>query len=340
MFSDAVTGDTLDTPDRHEARLEAIARLGAIDRIADPVLQGLTRVAAYVSGADGAAVHILDASHQHRIAAHNAPLEAVPRETSMCAVVVDEGEEVVCRDAGDDPRFEHSDATQGDPPAVRFYAAFPLRTQDGLVFGTLCAFDPEPIEIDRQQRELLEDLATHASTHLQLLGIAHGLDSRVTEDELTGVANRLILNDRLTHLLARQRRHDQVLVVAAVDMERFHDINDVLGNEAGDTVLRAVARRLADSVRAEDLVARVGGDEFVVAAELDPGGISPEDFAERLAGAVAEPLELADGPTLKPNATIGVAVAEPSDGVEGILARADAALYASKARVRTGSESS
>ena len=162
---------------------------------------------------------------------------------------------------------------------MRFYASFPLRTHEGHVIGTVCAFDSEPIELTPEKQDLLEDLAAQASTHLQLLGLASDLGTAATEDELTGVANRLILNDRLTHLLARQRRHEEVLVVAALDMERFKDINDVLGHAAGDTVLRAVARRLADSVRAEDLVARVGGDEFVVAAELAPDGISPEEFA-------------------------------------------------------------
>ena len=86
-------------------------------------------------------------------------------------------------------------------------------------------------------------------------------------------------------------------------------------------------------MRAEDLVARGSGETSSSSPpSWRPAGSARRSSAQRLTDAVGEPLELEDGPTLKPTATVGVAVAEPGDGVEGMLARADAAMYANKAR--------
>lgn len=122
---------------RHTA---AIARLGLLERAGDPALTGITRLACYVSGAAAAAVHVIDDTAQHRVAGAGAPLGNHPREDSMCRLVVDSKQRIVCADASADPRFSYSSHVRGDA-SVRFYASIPLRASDGLVFGTLCTFD-------------------------------------------------------------------------------------------------------------------------------------------------------------------------------------------------------
>jgi diguanylate cyclase (GGDEF)-like protein len=309
-------------------RLRAIERVGAVDRIADPALQGLARIAAYVTGASAAAVHIIDGRLQRRIAAYGAPLEDVPRHESMCRLVVENGEPIVTADATGEERFDYSPFVTG-PGAVRFYASVPLRTQGGEIIGTVCAFDEEPIELPPEGAGLLEDLAMQATTHLDLMALVSELGDAATQDSLTGAANRLILNDRLAHHLARRRRHGEFLVVAAVDIDRFKAVNDRYGHAAGDAVLREAARRLAASVRAEDTVARVGGDEFIVVAELGVDGLPADSFATRLTEALDRPVSFS-GTQLPCRATVGAVLAGRGDSATDLLRRADAAMYKRK----------
>src|SRR5579875_2722424 len=111
---------TQSTDTAHVRRAAAIARLGVLERAADPALTALCRLASYVSGAAGAAVHILDEHFQHRIAGTAAaPVGDHPRADSMCQLVVDGGRRIVCADAARDPRFGFSSFVAGDAP-VRF----------------------------------------------------------------------------------------------------------------------------------------------------------------------------------------------------------------------------
>ena len=317
-----MAGGDDDTAERR--RLAAIERMGAVERIADPALQGIARIAAHLTGASAAAVHIVDSRVQRRIAAHGAPLEDSPRHESMCRLVVETGEPIVTADASREQRFAYSPFVSGES-AVRFYASVPLRTQGGEIIGTVCAFDERPIELPPEVAALLEDLAAQATTHLDLMALVSELGTAATRDSLTGVANRLILNDRLQHHLARRRRHEEFLIVAAVDLDGFKEVNHRFGRAAGDAVLRETARRLAACVRAEDTVARLGGDEFIVAAELGIDGLPPERFATRLAGAVSRPLDVS-GRQLPCRATVGAVLAGRGDSAEQLLQRAEEAM--------------
>ena len=149
-------------------------------------------------------------------------------------------------------------------------------------------------------------------------------------DALTQLPNRFLLEDRLSQALARTRRSGQPIAVLFVDLDGFKRINDTRGHAVGDHVLQAVAARLLAGVRAQDTVARIGGDEFVVVLEE----ISPKGTLERtdhLLKAIAEPLPI-DGEIFTVSASIGIAIstAELMDGQQ-LIARADRAMYAAKA---------
>ena len=151
-------------------------------------------------------------------------------------------------------------------------------------------------------------------------------------DALTGLPNRQLLNDRLAQAGARARRHGGTVAVLFVDLDHFKLINDAQGHSVGDKVLVEVAARITRAVRAEDTVARFGGDEFVVVC--GDGSIGTASFtAQRVLASLLDPIEVEDQ-RLHVSASIGIALAPPTD-VESLLSSADAAMYDAKARGRS-----
>jgi diguanylate cyclase (GGDEF)-like protein len=316
-------------PTADRRRGDAIARLEILDRIGDPALTALTRVASYVTGGSPAAIHVFDDRYQRRIAAVNTALSSAPAHDALCRLVVDEAEAIVCADATKDPRFAHSSFVRGEHP-VRFYASVPLRTHDdGTIVGTLCAFDTVPRELGDEQVTLLHDLAEQVISQVEFGRLAIDLGHLATHDPLTGAINRLLLNDRLRQALARRRRHGGDVMIALVDIDNFKRLNDAHGHGAGDAILTAVATRLARGLRAEDTVARLGGDEFAVIVEVAEGGAGASEIVARIEQALAPAIPYA-GEMIELTVSVGAALAEPTDDVAAALNRADRAMYARK----------
>lgn len=158
-----------------------------------------------------------------------------------------------------------------------------------------------------------------------------GLARAARRDELTGLANRRELGERLSDALDRVGLGTSAAVtVVFCDLDGFKAVNDLHGHAAGDSVLAVVGRRLARAMRAEDVVARLGGDEFVVVAEGDPT-VVPHEVLRRVAAALADPVRI-DGTRHHVRASTGTAVARPGDGAtaDRLLAAADAAMYRAK----------
>jgi len=154
-----------------------------------------------------------------------------------------------------------------------------------------------------------------------------------THDTLTGLLNRSALEDRLEHALAIARRNRSRVSVMFLDLDRFKNVNDTLGHQFGDMLLREVAARLQACAREADTVARLGGDEFVVMLEaLD--GMGTRRVAERILSAISAPFYI-EGQELYLGVSIGIAVA-PHDGDDPntLLRKADAAMYLAKERGR------
>jgi diguanylate cyclase (GGDEF)-like protein/PAS domain S-box-containing protein len=155
---------------------------------------------------------------------------------------------------------------------------------------------------------------------------------RATHDELTGLPNRALLLDRLEHLLTDRRAAPVALLF--VDLDHFKLVNDGYGHEAGDLVLRELARRLAAAVRPSDTVARLSGDEFVILCEHLPYVTEAYRLAERVLTSLAEPFPVGDN-QLTLGASIGIAVAEePTVQPDELLRAADQAMFEAKARGR------
>lgn len=165
---------------------------------------------------------------------------------------------------------------------------------------------------------------------------ARDLTHRATHDRLTGLPDRGLLEDRWAQARARARRTGDVPVVAFCDVDELKQLNDEHGHLVGDHALVAVAERLVAVSRAEDTVARFGGDEFIVLVDSS-AEVDPQALTGRLREAVsAVPVDLPDGSRRLVRCSVGLVVDDPSESTAAVLARADRHMYEDKRRHRDG----
>jgi diguanylate cyclase (GGDEF)-like protein/PAS domain S-box-containing protein len=168
-----------------------------------------------------------------------------------------------------------------------------------------------------------EDITEWQQAQAQISHMAH-------HDALTGLPNRTQLVDKLKNALAVLPLRGGSIAVHFIDLDRFKNVNDTLGHDGGDFLLKTVAERLRGVIRVDDMVARLGGDEFVVVQTGVTGIDQVDDFARRLASAVTAPMKLRER-AIAATVSVGVALA-PADGTnpEQLLKCADLALYKAK----------
>lgn len=171
----------------------------------------------------------------------------------------------------------------------------------------------------------------------ELRRLQETLAAHALRDPLTGLANRRLLDELLDTELARSRRTGTPLAVAYIDVDGLKQVNDAHGHDAGDLVLRETARRLLKAVRGADVVARIGGDEFVVVFE--PDDPSSDRLVDRIETLLAEPIDAGAAGALRCPASIGTADTRTvGTSPERLLAAADDAMYQVKRarRARSG----
>jgi diguanylate cyclase (GGDEF)-like protein len=156
-------------------------------------------------------------------------------------------------------------------------------------------------------------------------------------DALTGLPNRRLLHDRLLEALARARRSKEVVAVLMIDLDDFKPVNDTHGHKAGDEVLRLTADRLKGCLRSTDTVARFGGDEFVVIAELSAATADVSAVATKVIEAVARPIPAlwaaVGSPDVRISCSIGISqYPRDSEDPDALIRLADAAMYQAKRR--------
>ncbi len=163
---------------------------------------------------------------------------------------------------------------------------------------------------------------------------------KATHDALTGLPNRSLLVDHLELALARSARERTPVAVLFIDLDRFKEVNDTYGHDAGDRLLRELGQRMAAVLRPSDTVARLGGDEFVVLCEDIGGEVDAVAIAERIRGAVEEQPVRIDGVQVRVSASIGIAMSNGGSTREPdtLLKRADIAMYRAKSAGRARTE--
>ncbi len=187
-------------------------------------------------------------------------------------------------------------------------AVSPIHDRDGLAIGTVIVLR------DVSAARVMALQMTHSAEH----------------DYLTGLPNRMLLNDRINQAITLAPRHTKQIAVLFLDLDGFKHINDSLGHPVGDKLLQSIAGRLVDCVRASDTVSRQGGDEFVVLLSEAEQWADAAIVARRMLAAVAEPHSI-DQQVLHVTTSIGVSVF-PDDGrdAETLIKNADTAMYQAK----------
>jgi diguanylate cyclase (GGDEF)-like protein len=249
-------------------------------------------------------------------------------DVGSCGAAAHHGTEVISADLEVDPRWERFRPLTREH-GLRSCWSFPILGAAGDVLGTFGVYGAQPREPTEQHRRFLRDAAHLAGIAIERQRATEELVHRATHDPLTGLPNRTLLLDRLTHALTRARRTGTSLAVLFVDLDRLKLVNDTLGHDVGDQLLRDVAERVAGCVRPGDTVARFGGDEFLVVAE-DVDADAAAAIAERVVAAVARATSTgAHG--LAPTASVGVVVVAGGEiDAQEAVRRADAAMYAAK----------
>jgi len=178
------------------------------------------------------------------------------------------------------------------------------------------------------------DVTLRRKIETQLLEKQQHLDHLAHHDQLTGLPNRLYLSAHLPAAIAEAKKAGAMLAVLFLDLDRFKHINDSRGHEVGDKLLKTVAQRIRSTVRNEDDVVRMGGDEFIVVLKNIKGPQFVNETAERINEALAAPV-VVDGRPLVTTVSIGVSM-YPRDGVDvgELLRHSDTAMYQAKDRGR------
>jgi len=307
-----------------------VASAGDLEALCRPILQLLEAV----TGMESTYLTMVDqeAGLQHILYARNTSAMQIPEGLS-----VDWGD-TLCKRAQAETRAFTDDVpgTWGDSAAARAlgiqtYLSQPVLRADGALYGTLCAASKSVCSVNEQTLNLLSlfaNLIAHqVERELAIRDLQRANERLLAEsciDPLTRVANRTGLMGALRDTLRTAERHRQTVHVLFIDLDGFKAVNDNHGHEIGDRFLVHVAQRLNDSVRAGDVVARYGGDEFVVVTVAE----TPHGLIDRVQSKLAEPFLEADHPAIRGGGSIGFASAEPGElDAEAVLARADAAMY-------------
>lgn len=321
----------------------ALSTLAEIDRLIlsaddlEQVLQTALAATRTVLPCDAASVVLLDRESPDMGKFYFLEHGGQSSSGSVSRLSVDETDRDVLRK---DPRV-HELGTAGAPVLRAFAEAgieralvFPISTNQAFAGALVLGFrNPQDASTDGCQpaRDLADRLAVAVSASER----EAVLFSQAHFDPLTGLPNRQLCRDRLHQAVAQARRNEHELALLFLDLDGFKTINDSLGHSAGDMLLRETSSRLLACIRDTDTVARLGGDEFVVILPQVAGITEIEVLAKKIMASLARPVQI-DGKDVFVTVSIGVTrFPEDGDTVEGLLQRADAAMYDAKAAGRS-----
>jgi diguanylate cyclase (GGDEF)-like protein/PAS domain S-box-containing protein len=346
----AVAGVVLNTRDltdrKHaEGLLAAQAQvLGLIARDA-PLMETLSALARLIEAeSDGARCAVLlldDEGDALTVAAapslvdaglHEADGLVVGPEGGSSGTAVHRHAPVLVADVASDPLWAET-RQAALARGLRAAWAMPIMTaESSQVLGTVTVYFDRPRGAAPNDVRLLEAAADLADIAIERSRAQAQLAHQAAHDALTGLPNRVFFLDRAAHALDRTRRSHSSVAVLFCDLDRFKVINDSLGHEAGDTLLRQLAGRLQEVVRPGDTVARFGGDEFTILCESIADESHALAIAERVGRVAATPFALGDGEVFV-TMSVGIALGSGTrTRPEALIENADAAMYRAKAR--------
>ncbi|KIF82757.1 diguanylate cyclase domain-containing protein [Noviherbaspirillum autotrophicum] len=254
----------------------------------------------------------------------NSPIIQEPTTRQYCIEVICSGQPMLLTDA--------VLATPGGDtsmPAGGAWLVMPLITQNETIGALILKSLPGTTYSDKE-KGLLQFVSAQVATAMERKRLSVELLRAARHDELTGLPNRRLFQDRMASALARCKRKQGRIALLYLDIDDFKQVNDSLGHAAGDVLLQEVAQRITHCVREEDTVARLGGDEFVVLLEDVRTADDVMLVADKIRHAIRQPIHV-DGFALKTRTSIGTAL-YPEHGMEAeeLLKQADKAMYLDK----------
>ena len=328
----------------------ALPAAKSVEQLTRPLLDMLGAVtgleSTYLTSID------LKADLQHIRYARNAGDLQIPEGLSV------PWDDTLCKRALDEGRMCTSDVSSCWPDSdaarqlgIQTYVSAPVRSDDGVLFGTLCAASASQHQINPQAESVLKLFSSVIAGFLErerLMEQLHAanvqLMSYALTDPLTGLPNRRALYEALDRLLARGVREQASVLVGVIDLDGFKSINDTYGHQAGDTFLQEVSRRISAVLRSSDMPGRLGGDEFVLIGpgpalsrkRSDSGGVTQQAEAEEAARAMEERVlaatmgryQLGETTIAYEGASTGVVALDPAGlDAEAAVRLADARMY-------------
>lgn len=333
---------TTDIPTNEMLRLENLHSYEILDTPSDGAFDDLTLIATEVFGVPIAIVSLVDENRIWFKSAHGLDgTRQIDRGPGLCASAIISNDLYIASDLRRDPNSLANPLVARDN-GFRFYAAIPLTSPKGYNLGTFCIIDKVPRDFPEKHKTLLKcfgrlvmsqleqrlssreiaSLAVSVSQSNKLLSYA------ANHDPLTGLLNRRSISLRMSELGRSEPNNGNAVLL--LDVDDFKFINDTHGHAVGDLVLIEISAIISQSMRAPDFVGRFGGEEFLVILE----NCSMEKaigVADRIRKNVAEsPIDLGDSNFL--NVTISGGLCRSMSGmpIDGVLRRADAALYKAK----------
>ncbi|HEI8864991.1 TPA: sensor domain-containing diguanylate cyclase [Serratia odorifera] len=307
---------TPDLPDNEALRVQALHALKVLDTAAEERFDRITRMARRLFRVP---IALVDENRQWFKSNCGLSAQETSRDISFCGHAILGDDILMIPDTLQDPRFADNPLVTATPH-IRFYAGCPLSYTQDLKLGTLCLIDDKPRQFDDEDANTLRDLAAMVEAELRSFQAS-------TSDELTGISNRRGFQFLSRYSLNDCQRHQVSASLVFIDLDKFKQINDNYGHHAGDRALVTFAGLLKSVFRDVDIIARFGGDEFVV---LVAGKKRFE--TERDVNRLQQQLEQSNAMRTEPyqlGFSYGIVEFEPQQPqeIDALLAAGDALMY-------------
>ena len=354
-------------------RLSKLHGYGILDTEREATYDDIAELAAHICGTPTALVSLVDSDRQWFKARIGLDATESPRDVAFCAHTIQQKDVLVVEDTHQSAQFRDNPLVTGDPH-IRFYAGAPLITPDGYALGSLCVIDYVPRVVSDRQKQALQVLSRQVIAQIQvahqgkkLKQANETLERRVAErtvgltaalqkllvaqnklqkrevalrhnalhDPLTGLPNRSYFAQRLDQAIQLASRDpNHLYAVLFIDLDDFKPVNDTLGHEVGDRLLKHVAKQIKQMLRKSDLVARLGGDEFAVLLDDIPNEEHAIVAVQRLQAQLQQPFKAGDKQVFV-GASIGITFSTQGyRQPETALRDADIAMYHAKNKTK------
>jgi diguanylate cyclase (GGDEF)-like protein/PAS domain S-box-containing protein len=321
----------------NEAKIMEMIAVGApleavLDQVARHIETQMSGIACSILLLDEEAVHLRHGAAPSLASAYVKTIDGIEigPEVGSCGTAVYRRESVIAADILTDPLWtNHRDVALAY--GYRSCWSTPIFSQHGAVLGTFASYSKTVREPNESDVRIIDRGSRLAGVAIERKKAEDRIQFMATHDALTKLPVRALFKERVNQAMAQARERGGRVSVAFVDIDNFKLVNDSLGHGAGDELLKCVAGRMAASVRPSDMVARIGGDEFVILLgepqEGEDGVAAP---LQTIRDAIAMPMQIR-GHSIRVTSSIGVAN-YPDDGgnAEMLLANSDAAMYRAK----------